>query len=202
MLAYQAGYILFCGKFHGKTSDARCWTVTGRAHRIASHSHVHHRPMGRSSLNASWEQWAWEVGCYTPKISKNALEKWGKWWTMGSLWDFGATLSDKACRFCCPLYNGVWKGWINHASLQKSNPNPLCNDCNGCSSVMFDIDFAPNLCYQKVMWEEVPPLFYDSPASLWYCSTGKVDPTVVNLPAISHCASQEISWTPPRPRHF
>ena len=128
-------------------------------------------------------------------------------WKMGKMMKYGIFMgfwgySIKACRFCCPLYNGVWKGWINHASLQKSNPNPLCNDCNGCSSVMFDIDFAPNLCYQKVMWEEVPPLFYDSPASLWYCSTGKVDPTVVNLPAISHCASQEISWTPPRPRHF
>ena len=65
----------------------------------------------------------------------------GKWWTMGFFWDFSG-YPIKACRFCCPLYNGVWKGWINHASLQKSNPNPLCNDCNGCSSVMFDIDFA------------------------------------------------------------
>lgn len=93
-------------------------------------------------------------------------------------------------------------------------------------TVMFDIDFARNLCtlvvcYQKVMWEEVPmvlrlPSFVmilfgwgqgwpncGDPSHIPLCLLNASD-MLLSGPEIKggFTQSSEISWTPPRPRLF
>ena len=135
---------------------ARCWTVTGRAHRIASHSHVHHRPMGRSSQNASWEevwvreQWAWEMG-YTPTISKNALEKWWKMMNYGIFMGFFRATLSKPVVFVAPYIMESEKDGLT----MPHDRNPIQIRCAMTAMVVL----------------------------LWcLTSTLLVDPTVVNIP--------------------